>query len=304
MKKTFIGLIVFLMVLGMVFAGKPDFAEKANPSGKTVSMPKNAVKVSDNVFYLGKALDNGKVVEGYAIMKYKKGYGIKCDYDGICESGEHPVKCPDCSGGDDPEEPDASSCYVFLSKGAKWKTIEPYIVDTTNTRELDDEFIRTNLAADIVKWEDAAGTQILGGEISGTVDGADTESTDGKNEVYFDNIEEPGAIGVTIIWGIFGGPPPFRQLVEWDQVYDDVDFDWGNCLEVNCTPVDCIQYPDQCKMDFENIATHELGHSVGMGDLYTSECSEQTMYGYAGYGETKKRTLEAGDKTGIKSLYG
>jgi hypothetical protein len=28
------------------------------------------------------------------------------------------------------------------------------------------------------------------------------------------------------------------------------------------------------------------------------------MYGYANYGETKKRTLESGDITGVKLLYG
>ena len=56
-------------------------------------------------------------------------------------------------------------------------------------------------------------------------------------------------------------------------------------------------------MDFENIATHELGHSVGLADLYESKCSEMTMYGYADYGETKKQTLEDGDIKGIKEIY-
>jgi hypothetical protein len=56
-------------------------------------------------------------------------------------------------------------------------------------------------------------------------------------------------------------------------------------------------------MDFENIATHELGHSVGLGDLDEDRCSDQTMYGYADYGETNKRDLEAGDIKGISELY-
>jgi hypothetical protein len=56
-------------------------------------------------------------------------------------------------------------------------------------------------------------------------------------------------------------------------------------------------------MDFDNIATHELGHSCGLGDLYTSDCSQQTMYGYASNGETNKRTLECGDIAGISELY-
>jgi hypothetical protein len=43
--------------------------------------------------------------------------------------------------------------------------------------------------------------------------------------------------------------------------------------------------------------------TAGMNDLYSNECLEQTMFGYAVYGETKKRTLESGDVTGIGKLY-
>ena len=51
-------------------------------------------------------------------------------------------------------------------------------------------------------------------------------------------------------------------------------------------------------MDFLNIATHEIGHAVAM-DHPSDLCTEETMYAYADYGETKKRTLNAGDITGI-----
>ena len=207
--------------------------------------------------------------------------------DGECNGDETPETCPnDCPT--DPE-PDTSSCYTFLASGAKWKTVEDYIVDPTNTRGLDEGFVGSNLAMDINKWEAAANFNILGNEIAGTVDILNIGNLNSKNEVLFADIDSPGAIGVTIIWGIFGGPPRRRELVEWDMVFDDVDFDWG--------------IGEAGKMDFENIATHELGHSVGLGDLYTDECIDQTMYGYASYGETKKRTLEAGDIAGINALY-
>ena len=55
-------------------------------------------------------------------------------------------------------------------------------------------------------------------------------------------------------------------------------------------------------MDFENIATHELGHAMGMAHPADS-CTEETMYRFASSGETKKRTLNAGDIAGIKGLY-
>ena len=55
-------------------------------------------------------------------------------------------------------------------------------------------------------------------------------------------------------------------------------------------------------MDFENIAQHELGHSIGMGHPSDS-CTEETMYRFAETGETKKQTLEAGDIAGVNDLY-
>ncbi|MHC4743784.1 MAG: matrixin family metalloprotease, partial [Planctomycetota bacterium] len=170
--------------------------------------------------------------------------------------------------------------------------VEPYMVDPTNSDGLSPTAVTDALTFGIGEWETAAGgANILGDEIAATLPlAADTVSPDDKNEVYFADIADSGAIGVTIIWGIFGGPPARRELVEWDQIYDDADFDWDNL-------------GDPTKMDFANIAIHELGHSCGMGDLYTPECSEQTMYGYATNGETKKVTLEDGDIAGIQELY-
>lgn len=301
MKKylflTLLLISALLVSTGLVLAASPDFhpASVTNPTTgevkNTVVIPEKATKVAPNLFYLGETVENGKVVEGYAIIRYKKNFvkpGSECG-NGICEQGENPKKCPaDCAGG---EEPDTSSCYTFLSREAKWKTVEPYIVNPINSEGLSMLFVANNLAVDIDKWEQAAQADILGdGAITTSTLVADTISPDGNNEMYFGDIEEPGAIGITIIWGIFGGPPKARELVEWDQVYDDVDFGWSSSGEAD-------------KMDFESIATHELGHSVGLGDLYKTECSEVTMYGYASNGETKKRTLEDGDINGIKKLY-
>lgn len=288
--------LVLVFSVGLVLAAKPDVTPpQANPpEGRpSVVLPPQAKEVAPNVFYLGRAVDQGRLVYGYAIIDYKKGYGKAVCGNGICEPGENARKCPvDC--GDDgggEEEPDTSSCYTFFAKGAKWKTVEPWIVNPANSRGLKGTFVTPNLADNIGKWETAAGTNILGsGSITSETLVADTVETDGVNEVYFANIDEPGAIAITIVWGTFGAPPPFRELVEWDQVYNDVDFDWSASGEGG-------------KMDFENIATHELGHSVGLGDLYTVGCSEQTMYGYAQYNETKKRTLADGDITGVQTLY-
>lgn len=291
MKKYLIlGLLAVILILsvGIALAGKPD--STPGKSKAVVTLPAKAVEIAPGVFSLGKAIEGGRIVEGYAFVDYKKGYvkpGTVCG-NGICEPGENPNKCPvDCDG----DGEDGSDCYDFLSKGARWKTIEPYLVNPSNTRGLDETFVMNNLAADIVKWETEAGTDILGlGSSTSMTLEVDLVDPDGYNELYFGEISDDGVIAMAVVWGIWGGPPPFREIVEWDQIYDQVDYDWSDSGE-------------EGKMDFENIATHELGHSVGLSDLYKGECSEQTMYGYADYGETKKRTLEAGDITGIQKLY-
>ena len=118
---------------------------------------------------------------------------------------------------------------------------------------------------------------------------AEAVSPDSNNEVFFADVDGAGAIAVTIVWGIFSGPISNRKLVEWDQIYDDVDFDWSSSGEAG-------------KMDFGNIATHEVGHAAGMGHPGDS-CTEETMYRFASNGETKKRDLNSGDIAGIKALY-
>lgn len=74
---------------------------------------------------------------------------------------------------------------------------------------------------------------------------------------------------------------------------------WGYAGPTNET-----ELGDLNVMDLQNIATHELGHGVGLADLYETSCSEVTMYGYSTEGETKKRTLEEPDIIGIQKLYG
>ena len=55
--------------------------------------------------------------------------------------------------------------------------------------------------------------------------------------------------------------------------------------------------------DIQNVGTHELGHSLSLGDLYNSADADKTMYGYASSGENKKRTLHQDDIDGITYLY-
>jgi len=275
--KTKIGVIFVLVIItifisAVVIAGKGD-----NGKNKPFKLPPGAVQVSENVFSLGTATDvDGRTVEGFAIIDRRKGFGHKPNH------GDKPGGGKKDNGG--------STCFSFLAKGAKWKSVEDYLVDPTNNAGLSPAFIRINLASDINEWENAADGEILGDEnLNGIVNRETIGDLNGQNEVIFADISNSGAIAVTIVWGVFSGPPKFRYLAEWDMVFDDFDFEWSSLGQAG-------------KMDFENIAQHELGHSVGMGHP-TSECTDETMYAFASLGETKKRTLNAGDITGVNKLY-
>lgn len=61
--------------------------------------------------------------------------------------------------------------------------------------------------------------------------------------------------------------------------------------------------PNTNAFDAQNILVHEIGHWVGLDDLYDSSDEDLTMYGYGSKQELKKDTLESGDATGAGTIY-
>ena len=280
MMKTLLCLsIVVLVVMAgpMVYSQKRPFPERPQ-----FALPPQAVEIAPGVLDLGTALDvSGRLVQGYAFVHPKRGNTHRPKHDGGGGPGGGGGKK---GGGGD------SQCFALFSKGARWKSTEPYVLNPANN-DVADWFIESVTQTSLDTWDDQVGFDLFESrDTSNAVNGADTESPDGHNEIYFGNIGDPGVIAVTIVWGIFFGPPPGRELVEWDAVFDDEYFFWGDALGAPGT------------MDYQNIATHEFGHAAGL-DHPDSTCTDETMYAFAEEGETKKRTLNAGDIGGINEIY-
>ncbi len=79
-------------------------------------------------------------------------------------------------------------------------------------------------------------------------------------------------------------------------MFDDPDFEWAWAGPTGETTLGITSV-----MDYLNISVHEFGHAAGLAHP-DSSCTEESMYGFATEGETKKRTLNAGDTTGIQEL--
>lgn len=206
-------------------------------------------------------------------------------------------------------EPEEPQLYDFMLKNIKWQAlglsyvINPTINAAANKYNLENTEIATTISLAAETWDNESFTTVnhFGSyaiDYTAEVD-FETAQVDEVNEIVFGDFPYEGAIAVCIVYFISVGPPSGRRIVEFDIIFDDVDFVWGNAGETN------ENIPgDTTVMDIQNIATHELGHALGLDDLYFSEASEQTMFGVGAYGETKKRTLNTGDIDGIVALYG
>jgi hypothetical protein len=179
--------------------------------------------------------------------------------------------------------------YSYISRGAKWRVTENFVVNPINGQALSDALVVNAVTLALSEWEN------YGGEIFGDVSidysaAYNDDATDGVNAVSFGPYPQNNVIAVTIIWGYFGGPQSSREIIETDVLFNTA-FTWG---DATATP---------SVMDLQNIATHELGHAAGMGDLYLTSAIQETMYGYSTEGETSKRDLYKGDMAGITKLY-
>ncbi len=175
------------------------------------------------------------------------------------------------------------TCYKLM--GVKWKSLPvDYVVNPLNSG-LSEDFVMNTFATSSEIWDTATSSELFN---LPTLDyTAQYGIQNFVNAVEFDNYGDPNVIGVTSVWYMRKG----KQIVEFDMMFN-TGFTWGDASL------------DPSVMDLENIATHELGHAVGMGDIYTTTCSVVTMYGYSNYGEISKRSLEQPDIAGLVSMYG
>lgn len=168
-------ILASLLLVGSVFVLATPATN--THSGAVVNIPAQAVEVSKGVFDLGTAVVEGKVVQGYMFIHYDEAYDSKKGY----------AKPPWAGGGG--KDKGGSTCYAHLAKGAKWKSVESWVVNPANSEGLSDSFVFSNLDSDIQKWEDEAAYNAFGsGSITSDALVADESSPDGLNEVYFGKV--------------------------------------------------------------------------------------------------------------------
>src|SRR3989344_7968460 len=115
-------LAVFILSISLAIAVPNFVPANVNPSNNQASViiPEHAIELAPGVFSLGTARDSsGRIVEGIAIIDYKKGFNHKPNHR---------------QGGSG----NTTTCYAFMAEGVKWKVAEPYLVNPSNTHFLNE----------------------------------------------------------------------------------------------------------------------------------------------------------------------
>jgi hypothetical protein len=239
-------------------------------------LPAQASEVARGVFYLGSAVHDGIVVDGYAIA--------------IIDPRARRANAKPSWAGGGGGGGSAADCYSFIANGARWLNPEGYEIDASGLAGLDtvidDAFSAWEGAAD-----DGTGIEMVGTrqKVPGGPFVADSTSPDNRNEVYAAPISDPGVLGYTIVWSTRSRGRTPGQIIESDMV---IDTDWTWSLGAKAGA-----------FDLRTVVTHEAGHWVGMGHTpTTATCAGQLMYPSIATGTSK--VLGAGDVAGIRALYG
>jgi hypothetical protein len=169
---------------------------------------------------------------------------------------------------------------------AKWNLLPVnYAINPTNSQGLTSAFVTSAISTAAGTWDAATSKNLFNPYSVDTT--AEYGIRDYKNSIAIGAYSgSSSTIAVTSIW--------FTKrtgILEFDMLFNTY-YRWGDATT------------NPSLMDLQNIATHELGHAVGLDDIYTASCSYVTMYGYSNYGDISKRTLEQPDITGLQKMYG
>lgn len=136
-------------------------------------------------------------------------------------------------------------------------------------------------------WQTATASQVVFTRGSDT--GVSRQANDGQNIIAWGRTSG-SALAVTYIrYNTLSG-----QVVDVDTIFNK-SFVWRWSTQTDCA------YSGS--YDAENILTHELGHWVGLEDVYATENTDNTLYGYGSQQEVKKNTLTTGDSQSAFAAY-
>ena len=167
---------------------------------------------------------------------------------------------------------------------------------------------KTEIAAAMKTWETAVGKTLF--VIDGTDDkkGSDFSSLnasldDTSNGQYFDDQWDAHTGKPTSVLGttVFRTDPD-NVILQADIRFNVEHFDFGDADDTALATQ--ARTDDKTVADIQTVATHELGHLLGLAHIEEADDANSIMHPAVSVGpQQKKRTLSDGDVKRIKAIY-
>lgn len=252
------------------------------------------VPIKGNIETSGGLLSaNVKLDEFQAMDESESSNGLMMSVDGLYERGSGKSAslltgpALTATGGN-------SNAYVLT--GYRWNTKDPQLKLTLKTdsnlagESLSTSAVQGAIAAAANTWDDATNQNLFAD--SGLVTLSSTVATDKrdyKNTLAWKYLSDaPCALAYARTWYSYYKVDGYKNAVESDISFN-TRYAWKTDGSGN--------------YDVQSVALHELGHTIGLGDLYGltkfAKDTDQIMHYYDGI----QRTLGNGDKTGVWMMY-
>lgn len=177
---------------------------------------------------------------------------------------------------------------LFALAGWHLPAVEfPYVVNASKAPAAIRAQVDAALAAATATWSAADAEKQLVHAGTSTVS---RPRYDGQNVVLWRALSRR-TIAAAYIWY----DPTSSEVLDADMVFN-TRVPWA----VTAGGGDCAGDPQA--YDLQAVATHELGHWIGLDDLYTADAVDLTMFGIVTAGELKKATLGTGDALGARAV--
>lgn len=168
-----------------------------------------------------------------------------------------------------------------------------YSIDVDSITQLNPIYAVNVINGAVSIWNDLGTLPVFGPQLEWDGIPDNLQNTDGKNKITFGSITPSSVLAYTIAFGFFGSfPINQRAIVEWGIVFGDAS---NTLCDAGENP-SCFHYPA--------VAMHELGHALGLGDVYLDGCASQTvMFGRRSAGDVSTTFPQELDVIGYSYLY-
>jgi len=178
--------------------------------------------------------------------------------------------------------------YSLFQGGVRWASEDLPVSCEVYVSDAPGGAFKKAITPAFQEWDDRTSASIYGTVVKRTGD-APGLMLDGSNTVFWGELDGPeGIVALTRFW-YWSNP---KEMVEFDVVFDIAE------------PWSTAKKGDPLALDVQSIMTHELGHTLSLGDLKSPVDGALTMHAYIWLGNIGKRSLGAGDILGIQDLYG